>query len=137
MISPGMGFAVPNVSLLGSRWAQQGTANTQRLRHEFDMGGGGSEIGTLGGRRRHDMTHLPQFPFLLEFRPLYFAKRHANVFILKKMLKNKNIAKHWRGLSRRPQDWGGGHVPRVPTHGAAYANTKGIGLAGLDRAPWA
>ena len=60
----------------------------QGLHHEFDIGGGGDGIGTLGRRRRHDIPHLPQFRFLLGFRPLYFAKRHANVFFQKMLKKN-------------------------------------------------
>ena len=64
------------------------TQHKQGLHHEFDMGGGDG-IGTLRGTASPRNTPpTPNFGFLLGFRPLYFAKRHAN---LKKTLTKQKI----------------------------------------------
>ena len=73
----------------------------------------------------------PQFRFRLEFQPLYFAKRHANVFLFKnveKKLKNRQILKGIILLAFRT----GGHVPCVPPRGAAYEPSGGKAPSGEE-----
>ena len=63
----------------------------------------------------------PQFRFLLGFRPLYFVKRHANVFfkVKQKNLKNRQILK---GIIPLAFMIGGTRSPS-PHRGAAYDNS--------------
>ena len=76
--------------------------------------GGGDGIGTLGGRRLHDIPHLPQFRFRLGFRPLYFAKRHAGFFSknVEKIKRNYQILEGIIPLAFRI---GGTRPPRPPS----------------------
>ena len=89
------------------------------LHHGFDIGGTGSVHRGDGVAMTYPT--YPQFRLLLGFRPLYFAKRHAYVFFSKNV-ENKTKKSPIIGGDYPPrlQDWGG-HVPRIPPRGAAYA----------------
>ena len=89
--------------------------NIQGLHHGFDMGG----IGTLGGRRGHDIPHIPPISVSPRISATSFCENACQRFLmLKKTKKSPNIGEDY---PPRLHNWEG-HVPRVPPRGAAYGN---------------